>query len=527
MAKYKSPLDEFREAFNLPVTDTSEIKEAYMRVLYGAKTGDKKNGTLIVKETFMKEVLTEENWKDAIKLGESNGAMEGKSKGDMIMRHPFTAAGLTLSDEYIDFDEYPLVPFRFEPGPIYQVPFIERFIPQNKSLDVIVTRLEKWINAMIVGVYQQRKGENFQISNFPGGQIMQYETTPLSQMQTGSVGNTPFNVIEMLNKYIDEQGATTAGGINTPQGVKSGVAIESIKATEYASLKITTMMLKQTIKNITEQMLERADKDFLEPMEVSSVEDGEPNYFDVIGQRGLELSQKINKQLPEGVVPLKRDTKVRIEIEPGMGVTIDGKKDSMQQIINFMIQMASPDVGAIPPEALRLVIKRFLEVFGYGDTQEFMEILDQVPPGQDMTQDQTMKMQIAMLQALKDSGAVGPEADKKLVDSTKVGVLETLKESGLMDKLNKPEEPIQPKSLAESLSIAFKDLPEDTKADVIQSLGLPRPSTPSPAGSDQVAKHVETAKSAATPVIDQNAKHQSEMALKEKALNRPVISKVK
>jgi len=28
MAKYKSPLDELREAFNLPVTDTSEIKEA-------------------------------------------------------------------------------------------------------------------------------------------------------------------------------------------------------------------------------------------------------------------------------------------------------------------------------------------------------------------------------------------------------------------------------------------------------------------------------------------------------------------
>src|ERR1700690_1442704 len=106
-------------------------------------------------------------------------------------------------------------------------------------------------------------------------------------------------------------------------------------------------MLKQTIKNIAEQMLERADKDFLEPKEISSLEDGEPDYFDVIGQRGMELSQKVNKALPQGIVPLKKNSKVRIEIEPGMGMTMDGKKEAMQQIINFMIQMADPKLGII------------------------------------------------------------------------------------------------------------------------------------------------------------------------------------
>ena len=90
------------------------------------------------------------------------------------MRHVFSGGGITLRDEYIDYDKYPFAEFRYEPGLLYQTPFIERFIPQNKSIDVVVTRLEKFINAMVVGVYQKRKGENFQISNFPGGQVMEY-----------------------------------------------------------------------------------------------------------------------------------------------------------------------------------------------------------------------------------------------------------------------------------------------------------------------------------------------------------------
>ena len=486
---------------------TSEIKDAYMRVKFGSKVpSDQESGSILVKETFLKEILTKDNWKQAIK-GDTGGAMEGKSEGDMTMRHVFSAGGVTLRDEYVDYDDYPFADFRFEPGMLYQTPFIERFIPQNKSIDVIITRLEKWVNSMVVGVYQQRKGENMQLSNFPGGQIIQYETTPLTQMQTGSVGATPFNVIEMLDKYIDEQGATTAGGMNVPSGIKSGVAIESVKATEYANLKIATLMLKKTMKRITELMLERADKDFMEPHETTYQEDGQPKYFDVIGQRGLQMSQQVNKPLPQGIIPLKKDLHVRIEIEPGLGLTMDGKKQAMQQIIDYMVKFASPPLGLIPPEAVKQVLKKFMEVFGYGSTQEFMEVMENSPSMNQMSDEDIMKMKVAILEALKEAGAVGPEHDQKLVDSTKVGTLETLKDTGVIDKLNQPTPtaPVTPpKSLAESLSIAFKDLPEDTKAQVIMQLGLPRPQGVSPSASTQIVQHVEALKKVQTPVVDPN-----------------------
>lgn len=442
---------------------SSDLKEAYMTSRYGSKTDDTKRGTLLEHETFLKEVLSEKNWEQAIKMGSDTGAMEGKSRGDIIMRHTFWAAGVTLHDEYINYDCYPFAEFRFEPGPLYQKPFIENFIPQNKSLDIVMTRLEQWINSMIVGVYQKRKGENFQISNFAGGQVMEYETTPLSQMQNATVGSTPFNVINLLDKYIEEQGASTSALSQIPSGVKANVAIENLKATEYGNLKISTLMLKRTIKKTAELMLERADKDYLEPKEVEYMEDGDPDYFDVIGKRGYDLSQKVGKELPPDITVLSKDTKVRIEIEPGMGLTTQGQRESMQQIITFIAQFS--EAGKIPPEALNMAIKKFLETFGYGNTQEFMEALEDGLTEADMTEQTIEKVKLAVAETMKDLDMVGPKADQKLVDSTKLGTVEAMKDLGMTDGMGKEPE-------KNKVSISYKDLPVDGKVQAAAQAGI-------------------------------------------------------
>ena len=41
-----------------------------------------------------------------------------------------------------------------------------------------------------------------------------------------------------------------------------------------------------------------------------------------------------------------------------------------------------------------------------------------------MTNEQIDQMKVAVLEVLKDAGVVGQEADQKLVDSTKLGMLE-------------------------------------------------------------------------------------------------------
>ena len=89
----------------------------------------------------------------------------------------------------------------------------------------------------------------------------------------------------MINQIIEEQGASTSALNQLPQGVKSGVAIESVKQSEYSNLRIPSQQLKKTIKTITERMLDLASK-FRQPQTVYSMDKGNPDYFDIIGQDG-------------------------------------------------------------------------------------------------------------------------------------------------------------------------------------------------------------------------------------------------
>ena len=150
--------------------------------------------------------------------------MEGKKKGDMVMRHVFTAGGVWLMDEYVNLPEFPFVDFRYEPGPIYQVPLIERFIPASKSLDTIMSRIERYANTMVTGTYLKRRGEDLQMTNIPGGQVLEYTATPPAQMNMVNLPSFLFSFIGQLNNIIEEQGAAASALGQLPAGVRSGTS---------------------------------------------------------------------------------------------------------------------------------------------------------------------------------------------------------------------------------------------------------------------------------------------------------------
>lgn len=456
---------------------TSEIKEAYMRARMGSKLNAQGLNTVIVKETYMEEYLTDANWEQAKKLGEETGAMEGKSKGDMIMRHPWSVGGITLKDEYIDYDAYPFAELRMESGYLYQVPVIERFIPLNKSQDIVTTRIEKWINTMVTGIYRVRKGENMIINNLPGGQKVEYEGTPPDQMQITSVGSTPFQFMELTDKYIEEQGISSTNISQLPNNVADNT-IENIQQQEYTNMKFANSRLKSCIKRVGELIMERGDKDYIHPTEIS-YEDQEKGkkvvkYFDVVGSRGKKAYKKVNKRLPDDIVTLNRRAKIRIEADAGMGLTADGRRKNMIELMSQGLEWWK--AGFLAPTALSMLIKRYVEEMGFGSTEEFMDEIEKgVTQGQ-MSQTQIQQMQIAMLQVLKDTKAVGKNHDQSLVDSTKVGTLQTMKDVGLLDQLNSEgKDNIE----ADNLVKLYEKSPPDVRAQILQKLGL-QPSSEEP-----------------------------------------------
>lgn len=402
---------------------SSEIKDAYIKARYGTEMNTDRSSTLIQKEAFIKEYLSENNVQDIIKA--SPDILKGKKFGDLVMRHVFSAGGIWLLDEYLDLDEYPFVDFRMEPGAIYGTPLIERFIPANKSLDIAVSRVERYANTMVTGTWLTRKGENFTISNVPGGQKLEYETTPPVQGQMANIPPFMFNYIGLLNSFIEEQGASVSALAQVPTGVTANIAIESLKASEADNLTISYDQLQRTVKRIGETMIKIGSK-FVDPKSVFTQTEGNPEYFDMVGEAGAKVRQEIGEELPQNTFVIKGDDKIDIEVESGLGFTMEGKRQTMQQIINYMVQLAG--MGVMTVDAIKVVTQKFFETFGFGATQEFMDALDSGNQTMPLNEDQVMQMKIAMMEVAKDLGLAGESKDQQLVDSTKVGMMEALKD---------------------------------------------------------------------------------------------------
>jgi aspartate aminotransferase-like enzyme len=175
------------------------------------------------------------------------------------------------------------------------------------------------------------------------------------------------------------------------------------------------------------------------------------------------MRRQLKIETPDGLVAISKDTPVDIEVEQGMAYTKEGQKATMQELMKTMIEAVQ--VQAIPAAALQSVFQKYLEIYQFGSTEEFMEDLEEaMKEGTPMNEQQTMQMKVAILEALKEAGEVGPEASQKRVMENKVGVLEALHESGLSKNMTPP--------VKESVSINYKDAPEDIKRQMEEKAGF-------------------------------------------------------
>lgn len=438
----------------------SEIKEAYMRSRYGFNsTSADSTATVLFKEAYIKEYIDDKNLEVIRKQDNAQQILAGKNMGDIVIRQIMGAGMIWLKDTYTDLPEYPFVDFRFEPGPIYQTSLIERFIPLNKTLDTLMSRIEKYANTMVTGTWMKRKGENFDITNVAGAQVINYESTPPIQGQMANIPPFMFNLIGLINQFIDEQGVSTSALNNIPSGVKANAAIESLKETEYANLKIATNQVKKVIRRFTERMLDIADKYFIDPQDVNMQENGQPSQFQVIGNSGAELMAQAG-MANQNIVPIKKDYKVEIEIESGSAYTYQGKKEMANNLINNML-VPLAGAGYISQEAVKIVVGKVMDIYKLGSTAEFMEAMNQ--PDTTTTESDLAKMKIAVAEVIKDLELVGPKASEDRITENKIGVVEGLKDAGM----------IRPQGISEvSKSISYKDAPPSVKRQIEAQAGL-------------------------------------------------------
>ena len=424
---------------------SSEIKAAYMKARSGVTDNPDAVATITLKEAFLKEYVGENN---KARIRQMNpDLLEYRNDGDCVIRHAFVAGDIWLYDEYLDVYEYPFVDFRFEPGPIYQVPLIERFIPQNKSLDVVVSRIERYINTMVTGFWMKKQGEQFKPTNVAGGVVYEYLSTPPTQGNISPVPGFVFSFMDLLTNYIEEQGVTTTTLSKIPKGVRSNAAIESLKESEYASLAIAQRRFKQTVKHIAEKFLMIADDYFIKPKQVRFLEKGEPQYFDVIGKKAKEAREKLGVPVKDDIILLSSESHVDIEVEAGLGFTKTGKREAMLKLVSEIF-LPLAEKGFIPPQAVQTIVEKVAETYQFGATAELMSAFDSDKPQFTERQQQELEQTImtAVAQVFKDlQGSEMFPDEQKRVDEGKMATAEALRDTGMID--GKPQDPMMQKEI--------------------------------------------------------------------------------
>lgn len=492
--------DRFDEAQRMKINPdnrhaSSEIKEAYMITMYGREYKSDATATGILKESYLKERLCEENIARITKQDDAGDILKGRKLGDIVMRQVYSVGNIWLSDAYIKRKTYPVIDLRFEPGPMYGISLIERFMPANKSLDVVVSRVERYTNTMPFGVIAKKQGEQFDITNQSGAQIVEYKTIPPKFEQQAPLASHIFNYIEYLGQIIDEQGVSLSTLNKIPSGVKAAKAIESLKESEYSNLVMANRMIKNFVKRAAERMLDLADDYFVNPKTVYLLEKGEPQYFDIIGKNAMDKRAKLDVPVEGDVVPISGDYHVEIEIQTGLGYTKEGQKQSAKELGDYLFQLAQ--AGLVPPKALSQFIETLLEAYEFGSTQDFMESLDEFMDQSQLSDPQIQKLKVALAEVLKDTGAVdqNPQED---IQKVKIGVIEALKDSGILDQDHNLDIQKNKIALAEvmkesnmvkgDVTLNYKDAPEDVKRQMEADAGYVPSKGISPQGVEQIIK---------------------------------------
>lgn len=368
---------EFNEEQKLKLTpdnkySASQIKEAYMRSKYGLNVPSDFTKTVLLKEAYLMEYLNDDNMLKIRAQKDGDKILEGRKKGDKVLRQVFVGGTVWLKDTYLSLRDYPYIPIQFEPGSFYQTPAFERFVHANKILDTMVSRVERYTNTMVAGAWQRRKGENHTPTNLAGGIVYEYEQSPLTQLQIAPIPNYVFNFINLLNSFIAEQGMMMGGG-QMPSGVTSAQAIEAIKAAEINQLKVTEDQIKLFITRWAETMVALAHDYFIKPQDVSMLEKGYPTYFEVVGQNAYEKMQELGMDTT-GLTPINKELTVEVNAESGLGYTPEAKKAAALQLANFMQAMTQD--GVISPQIMQRFVINLLEAYNFGSTQEFMELIE-------------------------------------------------------------------------------------------------------------------------------------------------------
>jgi len=316
--------------------------------------------------------VSESDYKDLIV---NNLHDAGYVKGNVILHEAWcmtkegvrvitTCAGDILRNELTDFERLPFEFYKpdINLSTIYGEGWAKNIVSLNKALNYLETSRLQYNIIFNKGKILAPKGSGIKNITNASGQIIQYKPGFKPEiMDMKPIGSDIEKQIATLGHYMQQIGAANEAFLGqTPAGVKSGVALETLVANNYVNLTDLINNLVTTMEGMGTATLALGYKHQL-LMKPFRTDDG-----DIFGVVGGEKKVKTDG-FDFDVINIPKNPEVKVRITSGTAYTKEGKKEVMQNL---------RAMGAISNATL-------LEAFDIDPEEEREKIAKESAPQQD------------------------------------------------------------------------------------------------------------------------------------------------
>lgn len=304
-------------------TDTkrasSEFKSILIQNQYVTSNSESKElGNVILHETMYKKRVKVKA--EAMAEGETNESYESK------VYIASWIEGHQLRDEETEFSKYNLIAYPSDdnPGEIYGEGYIKNLIPVNKILNRLESQVVEYNNIINRGrIIADKNAGLSKITNETGEILEKNAGTDVHYANPGGLAPDMPSQIARMSQYTDDiSGVQQAFRGDTPAGVTSGTALESLRAQSANNL--------QDLKDNGERALAELGEGILEFLSAKLVtsrtmkrngKDGKPESFKIKGQVGVEA----NEELQPDTYVIGAKNKVKVVIGSDLAYTREGR----------------------------------------------------------------------------------------------------------------------------------------------------------------------------------------------------------
>lgn len=280
--------------------------------------------------------LSESDYKNLILNNENNVTNTGKN---LILHETWcmtkegvrvitTADNEILRNELTDFEKLPFEIYQpdINIGTIYGEGWVKNIVPLNKAVNYLETSRLEYNILVNKGRLLVPKGAGVKsITNQNGEKVFYKQGFKPEFLPTPPMGSDIGNQLNSLNVYMQTIGAANEAFMGaTPTGVKSGIAIETLIASNFNQLYDLVNNLANTLAKLGEDILRMGYNYQLlsKPFRTST-----GDYWSVVGGGNQEEMERMMQ-----VVQLPSNPEVRVRITSGVAHTKEGKKDILMTL---------------------------------------------------------------------------------------------------------------------------------------------------------------------------------------------------